>query len=566
MSTRFRSAFIVVLGLGVLACGDDGPTGPKATEIRLNLVSLSLEQLDSAQLIPSVVDAGGTLISGIPVTFESTAPTVVSVSSIGVVKSLGPAGSGEIRVKGAGLTRMVPVTVSAVADSLVVSPNPLVVAQLGTVQINARVIDRAGADVPQAPITFLASDTILINVSSTGSVKSRGPSGLASITVASPGFAAVVPVAVTQVPTKLVVTPGDPKVAQGRTLRLVATVLDAVDVTIPGAVFQYTSLTPALVSVSSDGVVTSLGPLGNATVRVAALGIPLSVDVAIGVVDFGSPTGDSLQVIGSPLMYAVDFIDTETVLAASYANNARLFNLRTNSSSAIGVPAAYGVAISARRNRAHFASNVFIEYDLGTQAQRSLTLQGQLFDVVISADERQAFVGTNAGFIHVVDLPTMTVTRQLQAPRGALHLALSPSGAKIYASSDGEVTETDVASGTVRVLQTGGLGIQALALTRDGQTLYGVSESGAIIALELATQQRRTFLTPGCRGWGMAISPDDEKLVVSCPQDGRIALFEARTGNLLRTFQNIGEPRRVSMSANGYVAAVGTAGGVAIIR
>ncbi|HEX6944385.1 MAG TPA: hypothetical protein VF128_15760 [Gemmatimonadaceae bacterium] len=566
MSTRFRRAFIVVLGLGVLACGDDGPTGPKATEIRLNLVSLSLEQLDSAQLIPSVVDAGGTLISGIPVTFESTAPTVVSVSSIGVVKSLGPAGSGEIRVKGGGLTRMVPVTVTAVADSLVVSPNPLVVPQLGTVQINAKVIDRAGANVPQAPITFFVSDSTLVTVSSSGSVKSVGPAGLASITVSSPGFAAIVPVAVTQVPTKLAVTPVDPKVAQGRTLRLVATVLDAVNVAVQGAVFQYTSLTPALVSVSSDGVVTSLGPLGNAMVRVAALGIPLSVDVAIGVVDFGSPTGDSLQVIGSPLMYAVDFIDNETLVAASYANNARLFNLRTNSSSAIGVPASYGVAVSALRNRAHFASNVFIEYDLATQAQRNLTLQGQLFDVVITADERFAYVGTSAGFIHVVDLPTMTVTRQLQAPRGALHLALSPSGTKIYASSDGEITETDVASGTVRILPTGGLGVQALALTRDGQTLYGVSESGAVIALELATQQRRTFLTPGCRGWGMAISPDDEKLVVSCPQDGRVALFEARTGNLLRTFQGIGEPRRVSMSANGYVAAVGTAGGVAIIR
>ena len=97
MTRRFRCA-LAVLTVGMFAC-DNGPTGPEAAEIRLNLVSLSLEQLDSVQLIPSVVDAAGTLISGVPVTFESTKPTVVSVSSIGVVKSLGPAGAGEIKVK-----------------------------------------------------------------------------------------------------------------------------------------------------------------------------------------------------------------------------------------------------------------------------------------------------------------------------------------------------------------------------------------------------------------------------------------------------------------------------------
>ena len=566
MTPRFRRALVSALTVGMLACGDNGPTGPQAAEIRLNLVSLSIEQLDSVQLIPSVVDAAGTLISGVPITFESTAPTVVSVSSIGVVKSLGPAGTGEIKVTGAGLTRMVPVTVAAIADSLAVAPNPLVVPQLGTVQINARLLDRAGAEIPQSTMTFLSSDANLVSVSSTGLVKSLGPAGIGSVTVSSAGFAAAIPVAVTQVPTRLVVTPAAPLVAQGRTLRLGATVLDAVNVTVPGISFQFTSLTPAFVSVSSDGVVTSLGPLGNAMVRVAAVGAPLSVDVSITVVDFGSPAGDSVHVIGSPLMYAVDFVNAEALLAASYANNARLFDLRSNTSSVIGVPVSFGVAVTPRRNKAYFASGVLVEYDLTTGALRNLTLSGQLFDIVVSADEHTAFVGTNAGVIHVVDLPSMTAVRQLEAPRGGLHLALSPSGTKIYASSGGEVTETDVASGTARVLPVGGLSVQALAITRDGRTLYGVSESGAMFALELATQQLRTFQTPGCNGWGMAISPDDEKLVVSCSQNARIVIVEARTGTLLRTFQGIGEPRRVSLSADGFVAAIGTANGVAIIR
>jgi hypothetical protein len=565
MVTQLRSALFAGLTVALLACGDD-PTGPEASEIRLNLSNLSLEQLDSVQLIPSVVDASGTLLSGVRVTFESTKPTVVSVSSIGVVKSLGPAGTGEIKVQGAGLTRSVPFTVTAVADSLAVAPNPLVVPQLGAVQINARLLDRAGTEIPQSTFTYLASEANLISVSSTGLVTSLGPAGVASVTVSSAGFAAVVPVAVTQVPTRLVVLPADPRVPKGRTVRLVPTVVDAINVTVPGIAFQFTSLTPALVSVGSDGTVTSLGPLGNAMVRVAAQGVPLSADVPIVIVDFGSPSGDSLQTIGSPLMYAVDFINGGTVIAASYANSAHLFDLSAGTSAAIGAPASYGVAVAVVRNKAYFTSNSLVEYDLATKAVRNLTLPGQLFDIVLSADEKTAFIGTNSGVIHMVDLSNMTAIRQLQAPRGGIHLALSPLGTKIYASAGGELTETDIASGTSQLLPTLNLGTQAMALTSDGGTLYGISEQGAVFSLELATKQISSVQTPGCRGWGMAISPDDAKLVVSCSQDGRIAIIEARTGTLLRTFQNIGEPRRVAISADGYAAAVGTATGVVIIR
>jgi len=403
-------------------------------------------------------------------------------------------------------------------------------------------------------------------VSSTGLVTSLGPSGLASVTVSSAGFAVLVPVAVTQVPTRLVVIPANPQVALGRTLRLDVTALDAVNVAIPGVTFQFTSLTPALVSVSANGVVTSLGALGNGMVRVTALGTPLSVDVPVAVLDFGSPTGSSLQLISSPLMYAVDFIDSERLIATSHGSAARLFDLRNATSSVINAPVSFGVAVARTRNKAYIPSNGLVELDLTAGTVRNAALEGQLFDIVLSADERTAYVGTAGDVIYIVDVLTMTLTRQLLVPRGGLHLALSPSGTKLYASAGEQgITETDIASGAVQVIQTG-LTIQALALTRDGRTLYGVSEGGSVFSMELATRQTRTFQTPGCGGWGMAISRDDEKLVISCSRDDRIVMYEARTGTLLHTFQNIGEPRRVSMSLDGYVAAVGTAGGVAIIR
>ena len=74
MRTRGRGTLVASLALGVLACGSDSPTGPQASEIRLNLVSLSLEQLDSVQLIPSVVDAAGRTVGELLVDLDRQFP------------------------------------------------------------------------------------------------------------------------------------------------------------------------------------------------------------------------------------------------------------------------------------------------------------------------------------------------------------------------------------------------------------------------------------------------------------------------------------------------------------
>ncbi|MGH9202824.1 MAG: hypothetical protein ACRD2A_16485, partial [Vicinamibacterales bacterium] len=87
--------------LTAVACGKGDPAGPTATSIRLNFETLTLAQLDSAQLVASFVDSRGTLIAGVATTFSSSEPTIVSVSSIGVVRSLGPAGTATITVSGA---------------------------------------------------------------------------------------------------------------------------------------------------------------------------------------------------------------------------------------------------------------------------------------------------------------------------------------------------------------------------------------------------------------------------------------------------------------------------------
>ena len=59
-----RVGVAAVFAWALVACGGDDPTGPKAASIQVNVAQVTIPQLDSVQIIPSVLDAGGTLLSG----------------------------------------------------------------------------------------------------------------------------------------------------------------------------------------------------------------------------------------------------------------------------------------------------------------------------------------------------------------------------------------------------------------------------------------------------------------------------------------------------------------------
>ena len=181
--TRAHAIGIAVLLLSA-ACGKDStaPAAPVATELKLRPAAITLDQFDSTQVIASVLDKDGVLLSGIPVTFESSAPTIATVSNVGVVTSVGPAGSASITVHALSLSATVPVTVSAVPRRLLLSPNPGVLPQLGTLQLLALLFDKAGTAIPGSPVTYVSSDTTVLRIASNGLATSVGPAGQVSVT------------------------------------------------------------------------------------------------------------------------------------------------------------------------------------------------------------------------------------------------------------------------------------------------------------------------------------------------------------------------------------------------
>lgn len=277
------------LALGAIACGKDAPTGPQPTTIVVNSESVVLAQSTTFPLQVSVTDEMGRLLTGIAVTFASRNETIVTVSAIGMVTSVGPAGSTEVVISAASLTKVVPVRVDAVPSRIVVTPDPAVLPQRATLQLNPSLRDLADGVIAGAVFMFSSSRPNIATVSAMGLVTSLGPAGETTVVIQSGTVSTSVQVAVTQLPTSIRVVPNPIRISRNSTLQLQATILDAVELPIVGSTVTFSTTFQPLVTVSTSGLLTSFASLGSGSVTVTSGS--LTVQVPFTVVVATSPVG-----------------------------------------------------------------------------------------------------------------------------------------------------------------------------------------------------------------------------------------------------------------------------------
>ena len=236
----------------------------------------------------SVRDAGGVAITPAPsVTWSSSAQTVATVSSAGLVTAVAP-GSASITARTAnGITGTAIITVFAVPAVVQLTPPTASVAVGATQNISAVVRDAAGTQITPTPaLTWSTSASTVATVSSAGVVSAVSP-GTATITArTSSGVAGTTTITVFAVAATLQLTPSPVSIGIEQMLQLVATVRDATGAQItptPALTWESSALTVA--TVSTSGVVTGVsfgsatvtartanGTAGSATVTVAPSG------------------------------------------------------------------------------------------------------------------------------------------------------------------------------------------------------------------------------------------------------------------------------------------------------
>jgi DNA-binding beta-propeller fold protein YncE len=197
-----------------------------------------------------------------------------------------------------------------------------------------------------------------------------------------------------------------------------------------------------------------------------------------------------------------------------------------------------------------------------------LAMRGSPFRVAVSRNAARAFALSSVGDLLVIDLATrravLTATTGLTSTNG---LVESIDGSTIYVSSTmGRIAAVDARTGAVaRTYDVPGR-LQDVVLSPDGLKLYAADESGAVVALTIATGVMRRL--PTGDSFGLAVSADGSQLWVTQPRLGRILVLDRATLLPLRTISLTpgSMPRRIAFDASGAAVVSDERGFVLLFR
>jgi hypothetical protein len=355
---------------------------------------------------------------------------------------------------------------------------PLADSLLPTITVRDK--DRQGIAV-QPPVTLSISDTTVATITPGGWIKGKLKTAVFALTARSGAAYADAVGAVLPAPHSMVITPGAAAINRTHTVQLDVRVLDYFGNDLSGVPVSYTSSNSAIATVSSSGLVTSKGPLGQVAIRahsgtvtdsilvsVVAIPVNLGIDPPTAVL---SP-GDSLRVPAA----AWD--------SAGIAIDSSLISYHSDNQSVISVS---GAGMAKAVGPAGFAT-ITATLDTFVRTMRILSRSGPLPAVVatsaIGTDDYGLAVSA-AGAMYVGgleyfgvargDLPSLDFPTVLPLIGPFLSIAFNPSGTRacLCRAQFGQILVVDVASNQViDSIPADSTGDRvAVAVTPDGQKL-----------------------------------------------------------------------------------------------
>lgn len=246
-----------------------------------------------------VQDPGGNTIPATDVFWSVQNPTIATISSTGVVTGVA-LGSTQVAASVNGRSGIATITVEKTPVASVVVTPPHVDASPGVqTQLAAVAYDAAQNPLPGRALTWSTSNAAVATVDPNGIVSALSP-GAATITATSEGKNGIATVTVSQAAVATVaVTPSPLSMSVGQTTQLTATLKDTVGNVLNGRVVLWSSSSPAVATVSSQGLVTAIST-GGATITATSEGKSGTAGVTITNVAVGTvtvqPSGPSVAI------------------------------------------------------------------------------------------------------------------------------------------------------------------------------------------------------------------------------------------------------------------------------
>ena len=554
-----RPATVLLCAFAVSCGGESGPNGVEVGALVVSPTPVALAQQGSQQLQVSVLDPDGALLTGIPVTFASADIAIVTVSNVGLVQSVGPAGASTLTVRAGDASVQVPVTVGATGNTIRILPGTPAIPQLASVQLDVALLDLVGTPIAGTVFSYASSDPGILAVTPAGLVTSVGRHGQVAISATHGALTAQVQITVTQVATSIALNPNPVVMIRNSARPLAAQVLDAVGSPIVGAALTYSASPASLASVSAGGVLTSFGNLGSGTATATAG--PLTTSVPISVIDVGALTGSIVETVaagGAP--YGVALAADGTVYGVGTAgvlhkgsfdaSAVQSFTISNTLTIGIGIHPSSGLIYVTGSN-----GDALMEIAPATgNVLRRWASAEQIFDLAFSADGQHIYVAGDGGRLSVISAATMTQVKQIPINGPVVHLVAHPSQPLVYASGVGVAREVNVQSGAIRTWTLDAAQASSIALGND--RLFVVGEGGAFATITLASGDLVETSVPGCPMYDIATAPNGLSLVVTCTGSASARILDAQTLAVIGTIPTGGRPRRIAIALDGLTAVI----------
>jgi YVTN family beta-propeller protein len=557
-----RLAFAAALLLS-LACGRS--TGPGLT-LDVSPSPVQLIRNDSVQLAVNALDGDGHLVTGVAVSFASNDTTIVTVTNLGLVHSQTKLGSTVVRVRGGGAFTDVPVTVTGTPSNIIVAPADTTIRTTGSVQYRATVLDETGDTIRGVGVTWRSNDTSLATITANGLATAKSRAGATFILAVYGGRvgSAILRVAVPGVATQITVTPADSAIQSGASLQLTATARDGLGDPVPGASIQWMSANTTIATVSSTGLVHSVGPAGM--VNIDATSGTVSGAARVTVLDSmilarttlpGRPQGAA---IFGNVAYVTQ-LDLARVSRASLPSHAFTVSVTVGS-----IPT--GIVFNSTGSRAYvtnqYGNTVSIVNVATNTVVDSIAVGNRPFEVLVAPGDSILYVA-KIDSVYGIRLSTKAIIAQFAIPDAGNGMAIARD-TLLYVSTHngGTVVEFNLRTRSLgRTFAVGGVP-QKMVVSPNGNELHIANEAGYVQFWDIDTGlQIGSNLALPAAGYGMARRPSNGLLYVTSAYygGGYIYVIDPVSRTLVHSSVVGGATRHVVFTADGSIGIVANEGG-----
>jgi len=250
--------------------------------VQVTPVAVSVRVNRTAPLQARALDGDGNTLVNRPISWRSSDAAVATVSAQGVITAVAP-GAATILATSEGRSGQAAVTVTAEPVATVtITPGRDTLA-VGTVRaLTAIVRDADGVALTGRAVAWSVSDPDVASVSSQGVVTARAPGTVSVIGVSEGRVGQAAIVVLARLANAITLTPGTSTLEVGGTVTLTTQVTDPLGNLLPGRVVVYSSDNQAVVTVSSQGVVSAVA---RGTARITATSDGRSTSAGVTVID-----------------------------------------------------------------------------------------------------------------------------------------------------------------------------------------------------------------------------------------------------------------------------------------